>query len=233
MKSSTQKEYCSLFLRNIYRESRDVTDVADRFRCQIVTAVVAVVVRSDPPANIDDFSQWPTQNFISGELGGSSLPCHCHRSVVSMGCRDSFISHSHIVVSWNGKMMKDSFVSTQHRQAILITGTGSGVDKELWGVPSIADRTGLPRAQAAYEFLGDWGCEGNVIGPLWHYFLQFREVQGAVTRLESMLGPPLLQLACRGKTTATNDPLSESFRKMWSGFDLSNFGKIGEIQMTP
>ena len=108
--------------------------------------------------------------------------------------------------------------------------TGQSGEEKLLAVPSVADSTGLSQARATYDALEDWGCEDNVIGLCFDTTSSNTgRIQGAVIRLESMLGRPLIQLACRhhvlelivgavaraifGKTVAPTEPLFEQLKK--------------------
>ena len=118
--------------------------------------------------------------------------------------------------------------ATEHRQAILLT--GSGCDGKLLAAPVLKDGRGQTQARATAEALADWECESAAIGVCFDTTASNTgRMKGAIVCLEALLDRPLLHLACRhhvlelvlgavakrlfGATTGPSDPLFENLKR--------------------
>ena len=103
------------------------------------------------------------------------------------------------VVHWDGKLLPDTYESTQlvERMAVLLTSSEDSSTK-LLGVPKLLSGTGKETANAVIGLLELWDIGTDTVGACFdttasnagHY-------SGACVLLENLLERPLLWLACR------------------------------------
>lgn len=175
-----------------------------------------------------------------------------NRSNIVSDIRERFQTHtkSHLVVHWDGKIMKDTTgsdkVSCSITERLAVVVTGFQVEKIL-GLVKIPSGTGQSQAKAIFELLTLWEVSENIVGISFDTTpSNTGHASGACVMLESLLNRNLLHFACRhhiheliisdifvilfGPTRGPNIGLFERFRKVWYSIDQSKFNPLDDVR---
>ena len=118
------------------------------------------------------------------------------RKKIAEDIKQSFATDVPMTVHWDGKILEDiTGCKKTERLPILVSAEGNS---KLLAVPKLCSGKGIDIANAVIESLQDWNLENSVQATCFDTTASNTgNKQGACNIIESKLGRPLLQLACR------------------------------------
>ena len=120
------------------------------------------------------------------------------RLTISKKIKEDFRIPDHVVVHWDGKILKIKGNILSNRVCVYITGVTEEECRKLLGVPETSSGTGAAEADVVKSLLGDWAVKGELCGMVFDTTSSNSGSEnGACKLLEDWLGTPILWLACR------------------------------------
>lgn len=124
------------------------------------------------------------------------------RGECSSTVKENFECPDHVLIHWDGKIMKVKGGKTSERCCVYISGVSEEGDKtkKLLSIPEIPDGTGSSQEFAVTNLVVDWKVKSNIIGLVFDTTAsntQSGKWRGACILIEAFLGSSILWIACR------------------------------------
>ena len=120
------------------------------------------------------------------------------RLSMSKQIKEHFMVPDHVVVHWDGKILKVNGNLQSNRVCVYITGVTDENTRKLLGVPETRDGTGAAEADVVKSLLTEWNVRRELCGMVFDTTSSNSGAEiGACKCLEDWLETPILWLACR------------------------------------
>ena len=117
---------------------------------------------------------------------------------MSKKIKEDFMVPDHVVVHWDGKILKVKGNIQSNKVCVYVTGVTSDNTRKLLGVPETTDGSGAAKAKVVQTLLSDWNVKSELCGMVFDTTSSNSGAEnGACKCLEDWLETPILWLACR------------------------------------